>query len=100
MRPSSAFRAIKCAVPLKLLKIRSRCPLRATFRAIKCAVPLKPNKWFAPVETKIALPRYQMRGPIEADAIDWPWQAIRRAFRAIKCAVPLKPTTRPPRPPA
>ena len=37
-----------------------------TFRAIKCAVPLKPVKHGLLAGVRDALPRDQMRGPIEA----------------------------------
>ncbi len=36
------------------------------FRAIKCAVPLKHAVGFHQTRLVVVLPRYQMRGPIEA----------------------------------
>jgi|GEM_PF-4459281 len=63
---------------------------REAFRAIKCAVPLK--QIFASVRRTLHanLPRYQMRGPIEALKSSNANYARKLSFRAIKCAVPLK----------
>ena len=47
----------------------------------------------AGVIDRAGLPRYQMRGPIEAGQ-GRPLLCLRQAFRAIKCAVPLKPRSR------
>ena len=60
-----SFRAIKCAVPLKLGLCVVLVYPKPTFRAIKCAVPLKQVHF----------------GKFRLDKV---------TFRAIKCAVPLK----------
>ena len=39
----------------------------SAFRAIKCAVPLKPKEQGHSIGIILDLPRYQMRGPIEAN---------------------------------
>jgi|GEM_PF-3442050 len=62
---------------------------QVTFRAIKCAVPLKRSGGGSMPNSSWNLPRYQMRGPIEAKTLDGRLY-IDPAFRAIKCAVPLK----------
>ncbi len=49
------------AMPLRLASMKTDA-----FRAIKCAVPLKPSKNELIDLLGDDLPRYQMRGPIEA----------------------------------
>ena len=63
---SSPFRAIKCAVPLKVVQVApSTTGTHQTFRAIKCAVPLKEGMITMSAAGLRNIPRYQMRGPIE-----------------------------------
>ena len=84
------FRAIKCAVPLKQEFGKMLFGIVVSFRAIKCAVPLKHEARDMVEKLMELLPRYQMRGPIEAHSPFLLPIAPPQAFRAIKCAVPLK----------
>ncbi len=84
-----AFRAIKCAVPLKGQSGGGCGVCSRSFRAIKCAVPLKDGAALDSLTEVVAIPRYQMRGPIEG-SLGLAQERKKPAFRAIKCAVPLK----------